>query len=98
MWLWALLVTCSLLQFDAEAGAITMLFHYHKTGHDLIISVSESLVKKQMVRACVRHAVTHTACGGGCAAFRTLRIAFRRTDPAPSGERRVTSSSGAGGG
>jgi hypothetical protein len=34
----------------SQAGTITLMFHYHKTGHDLILSIAKSLVARRMVR------------------------------------------------
>ena len=39
-----------MLPNGAESGSMVHLFHYHKTGHDLILSVVGNLVRDQMVR------------------------------------------------
>jgi hypothetical protein len=42
-------LTSLLMLPNADAGTMVHLFHYHKTGHDLILSVAGSLVRRQMV-------------------------------------------------
>jgi hypothetical protein len=43
------LISLLMLPNGIEGGALVHLFHYHKTGHDLILSVMGSLVRGEMV-------------------------------------------------
>ena len=51
-WGWAAVVLLVVLMTTvpvSQAGTVTLMFHYHKTGHDLILSIAKSLVARRMV-------------------------------------------------